>query len=624
MMSPPRVRSSPHAASRCVIGGAIASLCGFLAVAGLAACNQNESAAPPPRFRNLVVVMIDTLRSDHLSSYGYHRDTAPFLASIAEDGIQVQGISASSWTRPSIATLLTGLHPQRHQAIARSDALPESVAYLPQYLQERGFQTAAYLSNGNVSSELGFARGFDLVEEYGDKPKPEGSLVTDGGLRLADRLAPPFFLYVHYLDPHDPYVPAQPWGADQPRPLVQPQDIMSGRAPFDEPTLQRMRDSYDGEIREMDPEIERLVRGLEQRGLLQDTLVVFTSDHGEAFGEHGKIVHGHTLHREEVEVPFLMWSLPSRWQPHRSKEIFHQVDFMATMLDALGVEQQPDGDGETVWAQLATGQPLPASTHYLHLDLDRFGELAIQSDGYKLIHRRGRPTNLLYHLAADPDELAMIEDGTPAEAEARRRLLRQLIHLHNELAAGRSQRQVESIDGDLRDRLVALGYLNPQTSDERLAERVIPPRLNLFDHRTFGLFGHERIEEFSSTLGPDQGQPPQWLTGWLIAGAEGRWCGQEATAVLPKPAGADHVLLRGRSTIPNRLQVTINRIPAGSWPLPLGPFELRIPLPADLNQRFPLLYVDLSVEQGAAVPGFTEAAGFLVRELSVETSPPAS
>lgn len=621
-MYPSGGRTPSLAATRRAIVGALATLCGLLAVAGLGACDREEAAAPPPRFRNLVVVMIDTLRSDHLSSYGYHRETAPFLASLAESGIQVQGISASSWTRPSIATLLTGLHPQRHQAIARSDALPEGVAYLPQSLRELGFNTAAYLSNGNVSSELGFARGFDLVEEYGEKPKPEASVVTDGGLRLADRLSPPYFLYVHYLDPHDPYVPAQPWGGDQPRPLVQPPDILSGRAPFDEPTLQRLRDSYDGEILEMDPQIERLVRGLEQRGLLQDTLVVVTSDHGEAFGEHGKIVHGHTLHREEVEVPFLLWSQPSRWQPHRSDDTFHQVDFMATMLAALGLEQPAGGDGESRWDQLATGQPLPESAQFLHLDLDRLGELAIQRGGYKLIHRRGRPTNLLYHLAADPNEREMIEEGTSEEVETRRRLLRQLIHLHNELASGRSQRQIESIDGELRERLAALGYLNPQTTDERLAERVIPPRLNLFDSRTFGLFGHEPIDTFSPTLGPGQGQPNQWLTGWLTAGAEGRWSSQKATAVLPRPAGANHVLLRGRSTIPNRLQVIINRRPAGDWPLPPGPFELRIPLPADLNQRFPLLYVDLRVDQGATVPEMPEAT-FLVRELSVETSPPA-
>ncbi|HEX2224774.1 MAG TPA: sulfatase-like hydrolase/transferase, partial [Thermoanaerobaculia bacterium] len=158
-----------------------------------------------PRFDNLVVVMVDTLRSDHLPSYGYERDTAPYLTRLADEGIQLQGYAVTSWTKPSVASLLTGLHPQRHQAISRSDRLPPEAPYLPEILAGEGMRTAAYIGNLNAGRKWGFDRGFHSFDQANGARKMDGSRVTTRALDLARGLQPPYFLFVHYVDPHDPY-----------------------------------------------------------------------------------------------------------------------------------------------------------------------------------------------------------------------------------------------------------------------------------------------------------------------------------------------------------------------------------------------------------------------------------
>ena len=422
--------------------------------------------------KNLVVVMIDTLRSDHLASYGYAQNTTPFLSKLAGESVQLQGYSASSWTRPSVATFLTGLHPQRHETISRSDRLPPKVPYLPTLLARGGLNTAAFTSNGNVGEEVGFSRGFDVFVEREPKVKLSADEVTKQALAIAKELKPPFLLYIHYIDPHDPYVPEKPWGrfdvtkAD----YVQPKDFLQKKYPMQSDEMGRMRAQYDGEIHEMDGALERLVEGLRADGLLESTLLVVTADHGEEFGEHGGVAHGHHLHEEVVRVPFLLHMDGLR--PYRSDAPFHHVDFVPTMLEALGLPPSSEVDGTSRWSEIVAERPDTDQELLFHLDLDRFGEIAVLQTPYKLIHRPDRDT-LLYDLSSDANEKAPIGD-----AEYRRNsLTRAVIERHNELSAESTGRVTTSLSSGLRQRLAALGYMQPEEADPKLAERVLPKQL---------------------------------------------------------------------------------------------------------------------------------------------------
>lgn len=444
---------------------------------GVFGCGIGEP--PAPEFRNLVVVMVDTLRSDHLPSYGYGRDTAPYLSRLSEEGIQLQGYSASSWTKSSIATLLTGLHPQRHQAISRSDSLPAEAPYLPELLSARGFSTAAYVGNKNVGKSFAFDRGFEAFYQFRPASKVDGEVVTERALSLADHLASRFFLYVHYVDPHDPYRPKKAWEdpevADeapvQPRHFQQRDGSVATEA-----QRRRMVAQYDGEIREVDHEIQTLLAGLRERGLLEDTLVVVTSDHGEEFQEHGGWTHGRTLFEEVLQVPLIFWSESPTLPPRQSSDAFHQVDFLPTVLDALGTSPEALGPPETLdgvsrWKAITGGQALETGPLYFHLDLDRRGALAQIKDSKKLIHTSREPFHQLYDLEADPREQ---EPTNGAGSE----LLSGLLRHHNRLGILAAQREHHTLDDETRKSLAALGYLQMDTPEEELAERTVPRKLD--------------------------------------------------------------------------------------------------------------------------------------------------
>ena len=272
-------------------------------------------------FTNVIVVMIDTLRSDYLSSYGSDRGSGATLSHLAAEGIQLQGYSVSSWTRPSVATFLTGLYPQRHQVLDRTDALGATTPYLPEILQAAGIQTAAMVTNGNVSGLFGFSRGFDLFRLEIGAGKPSTDRTIPWALELAEDLQPPFFYYIHLMDPHTPYLPDRI--PERPnltyRDYLQPQQLLAGEVDFNDENVQLLREQYLEEIREMDSELDKFLVGLERLGLLENTLLIITSDHGEEFNEHGGLAHGVTLFEEVLRVPMLLWA-SSGLDPYRSND----------------------------------------------------------------------------------------------------------------------------------------------------------------------------------------------------------------------------------------------------------------------------------------------------------------
>ncbi len=571
----------------------------------------------PDNPTSLVLIVVDTLRSDHLPSYGYRRDTAPFLTRLAEDGIQVQGYSASPWTKASMVTLLSGLHPQRHQTFGFEDALPEEVPYLPALLAERGYRTVGFNSNGTLASFLGLARGY---QKYLEPPpertaKPDAKEVTDAVLSLARNLASggdePFLLYAHYLDPHDPYEPPRAFGSDlSPAEFVQPQDVVEGRLSLTGSVLEKFRDQYDGEIRQMDEEISRLFDGLDALGLLDDdTILVVTSDHGEEFGDHGRIGHGKTVHAESVQVPLIFWRR-SDMARYVSDDAFHQVDFLPTILEALQLSSDPelgalmaDLDGRSRWRDLQNQALGPASDFHFHLDLYPAGELGLLDGRHKFIHRRGTPSNLLFDVEVDPGERTNLVSAGKKRGE----FLARVIAHHNTHSATAHERVITEEGDSARAALEALGYVEPENAS--LSSRRMPTTLEVFDTRVLGLFGDEDPTAWQTRLDLPANSP-QLLGSWkpVDTAAEhrlrGPWSGAFATVVLPiEGDGSQSVvvtgLVSGATTRQCRITLSGGESAAAKTEprvhsLEEGRFDLRIPVPAELSVG-PVLYVDLEV-----------------------------
>jgi arylsulfatase A-like enzyme len=435
-------------------------------------------------FRNLIVVMIDTLRADHLPSYGYHRDTAPHLARMASEGIQLDGYPASSWTKPSVATLMTGHSPQRHQAIGRTDVLPEDVPYLPAWLDDRGFLTVAYVGNRNAGRKWGFGRGYDRFRQNRPAGKPDGLEINERTLNMMQGVEPPYLLYVHYVDPHDPYEPAHPWGVEDPHdhPWIQPRRLERAQSTATEADFEAMRDQYDGEIAEVDAAIEQLLAELGARGLLEDTLVVVTSDHGEEFGEHGGMTHGQTLYEEVLHVPLILWA-EARLSPCADSRPFHQIDLAPTLLVALGFDPPEGVEGRNRWPELADcriegdSEPL-----FFHLDLDERGALAVRRETAKVIVSAETESEPLrgqrFDLENDPEELA----PSPLDASSETLLDRLLRHHEREgaRAFGRTEGVLVRDSEDWRA-LAALGYVDESETEDELGRRVLPSSIERSD-----------------------------------------------------------------------------------------------------------------------------------------------
>ncbi|MEJ2084359.1 MAG: sulfatase [Acidobacteriota bacterium] len=438
------------------------SVAAILTSMGLAllvvSCSDRVTVEEPvaPSFRNLIVVMIDTLRRDSLGSYGAENDLLPYLSSLAAEGVQLQAYAASSWTRSSVATLLTGLYPQRHQVVGRSDALGIAPPFLPELLRQQGFQTAAVVTNGNVSQLFGFDRGFDRFELELGQGKPDAELTVDRTLEVAVELESPFFLYVHFIDPHTPYVPNSVSGRpDLSRDdYIQPQQLLNGDLEFSDSNVGQLKAQYNAEVSEMDSELERLMLALEAQGLLQDTLVVFTSDHGEEFNEHGGLAHGFTLYEEVLRVPMILWS-DSGLEPLRPPAAFPQVDFAPTMLEALGTESPSGIDGRSVWRSIWSGENTISEELLFHLDMDDHRLEALIAPPMKLVRQIDSLDIELYDLDSDPSE----SSNQSADLAAVGNLESRLGTLQLELGESRYDSEAATLTHNIKQQLEALGYL---------------------------------------------------------------------------------------------------------------------------------------------------------------------
>ena len=315
---------------------------------------------------NVVLYVIDALRADHVSCYGYSRPTTPNLDALAAEGVLFSKcFTPATWTRPVAASLLTGVYPGVHGVHTLQDTLSEALPTLPELLSRAGYHTAAFSAVGNVSPVLGFSRGFDTYHALYRSEKllafrkaassKDHRLRELGGeelvLPLAEdvneaffewavtRPAVPFFSFMWVLDAHAPYDPPlafRRFGAG--RTAVPAGTTHLLRSARTQEEVRPLVDLYDDEVLHVDHCLGELVDYLKASGLFADTLLIVTSDHGEAFHEHGATGHGQMPYDELLRVPLVM-KLPGPMKgARRVDSLLWLGDVMPTILDLVGVE----------------------------------------------------------------------------------------------------------------------------------------------------------------------------------------------------------------------------------------------------------------------------------------------
>ncbi len=445
----------------------------------LPGCGDGDQGAAKP---NIVLLVIDTIRPDHLSMYGYEHDTSPFLAELAAKGTLFDcTYSTSSWTSPATASIMTSTYPfqngvilnlhsielmQKQQVEIEINRIPDEAETLAEMLQRAGYRTFGLSDNINVSDVMGFDAGFDRfqTESYIGAHKI-ADIAREWGDDLRDGDSP-FFLYLHFMDPHSPYKRHRkmPWFGEfaSNRSDVSPEDINARNAVVKGQRNPVLEVAYDTEIRFLDEELRKLFVDLE---ILENTLIIVVGDHGEEFWEHGKLGHSHSLYDELLQVPFFLYGpdcgVPVGITVGGDAAL---IDIVPTVAGRIGITPHESVQGVNLWPVIRKRKPVGDRTLFAHLvrkkeeipgdlDLTLFGVITPDS---KLIHSSGGKTEL-YDRATDSLEKKNLAPSEKASVDSLVAMM-ELVQKAGPLFAAESA--AVTLDSAEIEHLRALGYIH--------------------------------------------------------------------------------------------------------------------------------------------------------------------
>ncbi len=413
----------------------------------------NKPASRP----NIIVILVDTLRADHLGAYGYSRDTSPNFDKLAKDSqLFTRAIASSSWTVPSVASLLSGLNPSGHmttpvrerpKALKIGDRYPDAIDSMPEIFLKNGYQTAAITTNPWITKDFGFDQGFQTLDFFSRARAEKVIKSAKKRIDILQKKPDPFLLYMHFLDPHSPYTPP----AAYEKMFV---DAKMDRQ-YDERN-QRKINLYDAEIRYFDDQLGEFIRFLKEKNIYDDTVIVFVSDHGEAFDEHGNGGHGYQLHIEEVHIPL---TIKAPGFSGENRDTVSHIDVLPTLLKMAGIEVPATLPGLALNDKKALSARSSVLSELYRVKRQRS---VTTPEGTRLIVSMGdtkKPTDEMttkgtYDLDTDPYELNPIHDENLTR-DLRGRL---------ETALQESVPQAEAAEVPMDEKtmktLETLGYLN--------------------------------------------------------------------------------------------------------------------------------------------------------------------
>lgn len=383
---------------------------GLLLLAGLPGglgCDSHRAAGP-----DVLLVTVDTLRADHVGAYGFELDATPNLDALASRGVLFErALAASSYTVPSHASILTSLTVREHSIGYENGGTRLSDEFtLAMAFRDAGYATAAFVGNVTLKRRVGLDRGFDRYDD--ETPQSEqnrpfifertAKATTERALDWIGTQNGPWFLWVHYQDPHGPYTPPAPLGADPGLRLEPPPGEPTLRLNTGERTngkggippyqalpgllrLSEYRSRYAGEIRYFDREMGRLFAGAEIASAQRGLVVLVTADHGESFGEDGYyLVHGHSTTPDQSWIPLVMAAPGLR--PARRTEPVHHIDIMPTLLELAAIAEPDSLSGLALGPYLRSGQPIPDRLLFSELGHDRstyFGDRFLRVERFR-------------------------------------------------------------------------------------------------------------------------------------------------------------------------------------------------------------------------------------------------
>lgn len=456
---------------------------------------------------NILIYTIDTLRADHASVCGYTRDTTPFLSKLGATGIVFDDCQAqATWTKSSIASLMTSLYSFTHGIISDADTIPQGANTLAEQLRNSGYVTASIVSTPYVGRATGLEKGFDYLLEYpivtrevnaqSDRSTDSMALNRVAFPWLEKHHDEPFFLYLHATDPHAPYDPPPPFDGAFANPaetalfeknyagfrtmhaygggaVITPQ--ICQRAGINPDSFIRQAvDRYDGEIRHNDRSLQLLLGKMKELGVLENTLVIVLSDHGEEFWDHGWTAHGHSVYQELTHCLLLMWNPSLLPSARRVGEPVQLIDVMPTVLDLVGLKSPEVVEGQNL-VPLLKGQPFKrqnlvmssrfAAAHPEGIVPENSTDsFAVVNARWKFIYRNkaakaGIKRVELYDRKVDRGEAHDVANEHPDEVESMIAALTAWIDAQNKVREVIGHTGKSKLDQQTLEKLRSLGYL---------------------------------------------------------------------------------------------------------------------------------------------------------------------
>jgi arylsulfatase A-like enzyme len=475
----------------------LAIFCVIVAGAIQVLADRVEGYLPPPRENlkiqgpNVVLIVLDALRADHLSSYGYQRDTSPNIDKLAKEGVLfLNAHSHGNRTVVAMPSMFTSLYPSFHGVISQRtmmSPLPADHTTLAEIFSNNGYSTVGLMNNVYLKEQFGLVRGFDRVEEYHfgryqlglykilrhlriiDRPKfvtnryPDADEVTDVAIRWVHRLEDrPYFMYVHYMDTHHPYAPPPPYdgefGSKSSGPsateLYEKTTQMIRHGPsveLEDSELARLKDYYDGSVKFADHEIGRLLEEVGKSETGRETIVIVTADHGDEFLEHGSLYHTNLVFEELIHVPLIVWSSERFDRGAKVGSMARHIDVLPTLAELIGSNVPAQSMGRSL-VPLLQGEPDT-------VEVGSFAEgdfcASLNRNNWKIMRVDSTDSFLLFDLGSIPREKEDLSELYPEVFSAMR------AELENYLERARlvKKARMGEADEETIRQLKSLGYL---------------------------------------------------------------------------------------------------------------------------------------------------------------------